>query len=163
MRRKPLGYKPINPRIRNNFLDSCAFDPKYTPEDQASLEIFQRYENGEMVLNITHSNQKEIEHPNTPDWVKRAAQGMNYTIETSLTDQEQENKSKILSVLAGNGNPEKMAKDAEHVFGASKHGGYFITTDERILKKKSELEGICAATIVKPSELLGIMAMYENT
>jgi hypothetical protein len=163
MSRKPLGYKPINPRIRNNFLDSCAFDPKYAPEDQASLKIFQLYEDGELVLNIAHSNQKEIEHPNTPNWVKSAAQGMIYTIETSLTDQERSNKSQILSILAGNGNPEKMAKDAEHVFEASKYGGYFVTTDERILKKKPELEGICAATIVKPNELLDIMAIYENT
>ena len=67
MARKPLGHKPINPKIRNNFLDSCAFDPKYSPQDVASQKIFELYKNGEMVLNIAHSNQKEIEHPNTPD------------------------------------------------------------------------------------------------
>lgn len=163
MARKPLGYKPINPKIRNNFLDSCAFDPKYSPEDAASQKIFELYKNGEMVLNIAHSNQKEIEHPNTPDWVKTEALGMIYTIETSLTNGEQQQKQEILNILAGNGNPEKMKKDAEHVFEAGKYGGYFITTDERILKKKPDLEAICSAIIVKPSELLDILAMYENT
>lgn len=163
MLRKPLGYKPTNPRIKNNFLDSCAFDPKYAPENEASLEIFQLYESGEIVLIVAHSSQKEIDHPNTPVWVKREAQAMNYTIETSLTDGERQQKSIILNLLTGNGITKNMEKDAENVFEASKYCGYFITTDKRILKKKQELERTCSATIVKPTELLEIMAMYENT
>lgn len=153
----------MNPRIRNNFLDSCAFDPKYSPEDEASQKLFELYKNRDIILNIAHSNQKEIEHPNTPDWVKKEALGMIYTIETSLTNGEKQQKIEILKILTGNGNPEKMKKDAEHVFEAGKYGGYFITTDERILKRKFSLEAICSVTIVKPSELLAILAMYENT
>ncbi len=162
--RKPLGYRPINPRIKNIFLDSCAFDPKYTPEDQASREIFQRYESGELKsLIIAHSNQKEIDHPNTPDWVKREANRLLYSIQTGLTDNERKEFAEILRILAGNGNPEKVADDANHVFEASKYCGYFITTDKRILSKKNELDKACSATIVKPSEFLEILAMYENT
>jgi len=72
MMRKPLGYMPPNPKISNIFLDSCAFDPKYSPEDQASQEIFQRHKSDELrTLDIAHSNLKEIDHPNTPDWVKK--------------------------------------------------------------------------------------------
>jgi len=56
-----------------------------------------------------------------------------------------------------------MVDDADHVFEASKYCGYFITTDKRILNKKDELERICSAIIVKPSEFLKILAMYENT
>ena len=63
----------INPSIVNNFIDSCAFDPKYSPEDKASQEIFQRSENDEINLIIAHSNQKDIAHPNTPEMVKREA------------------------------------------------------------------------------------------
>ncbi len=68
-----MTYKPINPLITNVFLDSCAFDPKYHPEDEASMELYKLYDQGELVLHIAHSTQKEIEHPNTPAWVKRAA------------------------------------------------------------------------------------------
>jgi hypothetical protein len=59
--RKPIGYTPPDPKRRMNFLDSCAFDPKYAPEDTASEEIFKRYNDGQLVLNLAHSNQKEIE------------------------------------------------------------------------------------------------------
>lgn len=45
---------------------------------------------------------------------------------------------------------------------ASKYGGYFVTTDERILKKKEAMEKICAAIIVKSNELIEIINMYEN-
>ena len=161
--RKPLDYQPINPRIINNFIDSCAFDPKYSPEDEASQEIFQRSENDEIILNIAHSNQKEIDHPNTPNWVKREAHKLIYSIQTGLTNAELNLKAGILKILAGNGNPEKMTSDAEHVFEASKYGRYFITTDKRILNKKNELENICSVIILKPSEFLKILAMYENT
>jgi hypothetical protein len=158
--RKSIDYMPINPRIINNFIDSCAFDPKYSPEDQASLEIFQRSENDEFILNISHSNLKEIDHPNTPNWVKREANKLIYSIQTRLTNNKIELKTKILKILTGNGKPEKMAKDAEHVFEASKYGRYFITTDKRILNKKKELEDLCSVIILKPSEFLEILAMY---
>ncbi len=163
MRRKPLGYRSINPKITTIFMDSCSFDPKYSPEDQASLRLFELSEKGELILNIAHSIQKEVEHPNTPMWVKREANKLIYTIETSLTQNERNRKTTILRILAGNGKPEKMVKDSEHVFEADKYGSYFVTTDERILKKKEELEDIVSAFILKPSELLEIIKSYENT
>lgn len=60
---------PVNPLTSNNFIDSCAFDPKYEPEDKASIAIFQLYKEGKLLIQIAHSTQKEIEHPNTPAWV----------------------------------------------------------------------------------------------
>jgi hypothetical protein len=162
--RRPFRYMPPNPKISNIFLDSCAFDPKYSPEDQAAIKINQLEERGELMgLKIAHSNQKEIEHPNTPERVKRKAENLIYSIQTALTPNEIQQKSLILKILAGDGNPQKMADDAEHVFEASKYSGYFITTDKRILNKKDELENICSAIIVKPSEFLKILAMYENS
>ena len=164
--RKPLGYRlPIDPRRTTIWLDSCAFDPKYSPEDQASIEIFQRHERDELKgLNIAHSNLREIDHPNTPEWVKRKATELNYSIPTGLTDNERREKADILRILSGNGKPEKMAGDANHVFEASKYGGgYFITTDRRMLNKRDELKKVCSAIIVKPSEFLKILEMYENT
>jgi hypothetical protein len=163
MRRKPLGHRPPDPKRRNNFLDSCAFDPDCVEEEQASLEVFKKYKNEELILHLTHSTQKEIDHPNTPSWVKKEANSFIYTIQTNLTVEEQNLKKRIWNILTGNGKPEKMKKDAEHVFEAGKHVGYFITTDARIIKKKQELESICSVTIVKPTEFLGIFKMHKNT
>jgi hypothetical protein len=163
MRRKPLGYKPPDPKRRNNFLDSCAFDPDCATEAQASLKIFKKYQNEELILHLAHSTQKEIEHPNTPAWVKNEANSFIYTLPTSLTIDEQNTKKRIWEILTGNGKPEKMKKDAEHVFEASKYGGYFITTDARIIKKKQEIESICSVIVVKPTEFLEILIMHGNT
>lgn len=163
--RKPLGYRPPNPKIKNIFLDSCAFDPKYSPEDEASQEIFRRHKSDELKgLDIAHSNLKEIDHPNTPELVKREAINLIRTISTRLTRNEIYEKSEILRILAGNGDPAKMVDDANHIFEASKYGGgYFITTDKRILSNRDELKNVCSVIIVKPSEFLKILAMYENS
>ncbi len=153
----------VDPRRRNVFLDSCAFDLKNEPEAGASLEIFEGSRNDRIgALTIAHSTLKEVEHPNTPDWVKRESLTMIHSLEVGLTPQERKNQEQRLDVLAGNGRRDKMLQDATHVFEASKYGGaYFITTDERILKRRSELGRICSAVIVKPTEFLGILETYE--
>ena len=157
-----MAKKHLDPRIVNIFLDSCAFDPKYSPEDQAAQNLFQRYKKGDLLLQIAHSTQKEIEHPNTPSWVKQESSGLTYTIETSLTDGERKVKSLILRTLAGNGKLENVSQDAQHVFEAAKYGSYFVTTDQRILQKRSELYSVCDVDIVKPSELTEILRTYED-
>ena len=156
MARVPLPRNNLDPRRANSFLDSCAFDPKYAPEDQAAQEIKVIGDQGEVGLLLTHSNQKELEHPNTPEDVKREARSMIFTIETDLTPDERRRRTEIHRVLTGNGKPEKYEADARHVFEAGKYIGYFITTDQRILDKRGELRAVCAATIVTPSEWLTI-------
>ena len=82
MARQPFGRSHRDPRRTLNFLDSCAFDPKYSPEHEASARLSVLGSEGAVVLHIAHSNQKEIEHPSTPAEVKREAAGMIYSIET---------------------------------------------------------------------------------
>ena len=66
-------------------------------------------------------------------------------------------KQEILRILTGNGNPEKMRNDAEHIFEAHKYGGrYFVTVDKRILKKRNELAKIGVSCVMRPSELLAL-------
>jgi hypothetical protein len=128
-----------NPKIGLVHLDSCAFDPKYHPEDEASKKIFQLYDNNEINLLIAHSTMKEIDHPNTPDWVKNQALIQIFTINTALTKSEETRKNKIASILRGNSKTDKHQQDADHIFEASKYGGrYFVTTDKRILNKKNK-------------------------
>jgi len=157
MTRIPLGRNYLDPRRANNFLDTCAFDPKYSPEHEAAEQIRSLGKQHIVQLLLAHSNQKEIDHPNTPADVKREALDMIYTIPTMLTSEEVNRKTKIHEVLTGNGKPEKYAADAAHVFEAGKYGGgYFITTDQRILDKRPELRSVSQATILRPSEWLKI-------
>lgn len=156
MQRVPFARSFLDPRRANNFLDSCAFDPKYAPEHEAAQQVRALGNGGEVHLMLTHSNQKEVDHPNTPADVRREAIGMIFTIETTLTPDEIARKNAIHNILTGNGKPEKYAADADHVFEASKYIGYFITTDQRILDKREELRKVCAATIFTPSEWLKV-------
>ena len=158
-----MTYRPINPLITNVFLDSCGFDPKYAPEDTASMELYRLYEQGKLVLHIAHSTQKELEHPNTPSWVKKEANTFIFTYEVQLIDEEIKQKKDILNILTGNGNPDRMRNDAEHVFEAAKYGSYFVTTDARILKKQIELQKLCGVNILKPSEIMEIIRTYMET
>lgn len=154
--------KSIDPSITNNFLDSCAFDPKYTPEDKASVELFELYKKSELPLQIAHSTQKEIEHPNTPAWVKAEAQNLIYTIQVTLTPNEAALLREIKTILAGNGTVKNISQDAQHVFEAQKYGSYFITTDVRILTRAAPLRKICEVLIVKPSEFLALVREYRK-
>ena len=151
---------PANPLINNNFLDSCAFDPKYKPEDRASIDIFKLSQEGKILIQIAHSTQKELDHPNTPNWVKSEAKKIIYTINVSLTANEENKLHQIEAILAGNGKVENIKQDAKHVFEAQKYGAYFITTDNRILNRAHELYMACGVSILKPSNFLSLVIKY---
>jgi len=146
----------ISPLIVNNFIDSSAFDPKYEPETAAANEIHRLSDAGRFLLQIAHSSQKEIEHPNTPSWVKDRAAGLNYTLDVNLTEPERAVLSDIRRLLAGNGKVENIIQDAQHVFEAQKYGHYFITTDNRILSRAVVLKDRCTVIILRPSEFLKV-------
>lgn len=153
----------LNPYIANIFIDSCAFDPKYEPGTSCSTEIFRLYEKQEINLIVSHSVLKEADHPNTPAHIKAEAASKIYSLNTSLTSEERNKKQKIWSILKGNGKPENMEQDADHVFEAHKYGGYFVTTDNRILKRRPDLSNICNALIVKPCELIKLLNEHKNS
>ena len=152
----------INPLHNNNFIDSCAFDPKYEPEDAASVEIFTLHQVIGLPLHIAHSTQKEIEHPNTPTWVKREANKLIYTISVQLTSLEVRKLEDIRRILAGTGKIENVQQDAQHIFEAQKYGSYFVTTDSRILSRADMLKISCDVVVLKPSEFLAIVKQYKN-
>jgi hypothetical protein len=161
-KRIPLGSVSIDPRRTNIFIDSCAFDPKYAPEDIASERLFQLYEAGVINLTISHSNVKELEHPNVPSAVKREANTKIYTIKVQLTEAELVLKEQILDFLAGNGRRDKMLQDAEHVFEAQKYGKFFVTTDKGILKRKIELGKLCGVVVLLPGEMLRLIEAHAE-
>jgi len=158
-----MSYKKrINPWISNNFMDSCAFNPAYSPEDSAAKEIFDiSRENEQLGILIAHSSQKEIDHPITPAWVKEEAKELIATLELPLTQDELDVRRKILYVLTGNGNPANYEADAHHVFLAQRYGSVFITTDRRILKKAVDLKRVCSVEILLPSTFLALLRINE--
>jgi hypothetical protein len=156
-KRVPLSSVSKDPRRTNIFIDSCAFDPKYAPEDIASERLFKLCEAGEINLTISHSNVKELEHPNVPPDVKRQANAKIYTIKVHLTEAELVLKEQILDLLAGKGRRDKMRQDAEHVFEAQKYGKFFVTADNGILKRKVELSQLCGVVVLLPSQMLSLI------
>ena len=147
----------IDPWIINSFIDSCAFDPKYAPEDAAALELHRLANDAGLPLLLAHSTVKEVEHPNTPQWVKKEAASRICSVGVQLTAQEQVLRRRLLALLAGNGKPEKMAQDTEHIFEAQKYGSCFVTTDKRLLRRSDEVREMCTVVILRPSEFLEIV------
>ena len=155
-----MVYQALSPLIVSNFIDSCAFDPKYEPEASASVEIFKLSESEEFILEIAHSTQKEIDHPNTPGWVKKLASGLNYSISVQLTPNEKKLLNDVEVILAGNGKIENIKQDAWHVFEAAKYGHYFITTDKRILARADALRERSSVNVLPPTEFLASLKKY---
>jgi len=122
--------------------------------------IFNLAEGGDFQLQIAHSTQKEVEHPNTPDWVKEQAGGLIYTINVELTPNERNTLGGIEVILAGNGKIENIKQDAWHVFEAAKYDHYFITTDKRILARADELRDRSGVNVLLPSQFLSSLKAH---
>jgi hypothetical protein len=148
-----MPHQPLSPRLTHIFLDSCAFDPD---EDEApfSESLYKIAESTGLMIEITHSVEREIDHPKTPDDVKSKASRLIHTHETNLTPQELERRSEIRSLMQGNSTSDKYEQDADHLFELTKYGGYFVTTDKRILSKSETMWGKHGVTILKPSDML---------
>lgn len=151
----------INPFLTNSFIDSCAFDPKYAPENAASTELLRLRNEQGLGLVIAHSTLKETDHPNTPARVRAEAAAMIYTKDVELTAPEIERLRRIETILAGNGKVESIVQDARHIFEAQKYGSYFITTDARLLKRAAQIRQELSFTILKPSDFLELVRRAE--
>ncbi|MDE1892459.1 MAG: hypothetical protein KGI13_08195 [Betaproteobacteria bacterium] len=146
-----FGNNYFNPRRSNNFLDTCAFDPKVEPEASCANKIRNLSNEGKILLILSHTNQKEIEHPNTPKDVLAEARAMIHTLSVQMTSDELFKQKKIHEILRGHANPEAHYADATHIAESTKYGGCFITTDKRILSKRDQLLDL-GAVILSPSE-----------
>lgn len=79
---------------------------------------------------------------------------MVYTVPLSLTPDERGRRDSLVALLRGNATSDKHLDDAHHIFEASKYGGFFITTNERILKLKDSIYDMCTVQVMKPSEAI---------
>jgi len=80
------------------------------------VELIELYKKDNLLLQMAHSTQKEIDRPNTPACVKAEAQHLIYTIQVQPTLNEVVLLHKIETILAGNGKVENIIQYAEHVF-----------------------------------------------
>lgn len=143
-----MAHSQRPPQYTHSFIDSCAFNPG-GPEEAASRRILAKWPN----IIVAHSVQKELEHRNTPDDVKKMAQAFIYTVETELTPELLAKRAEIRTLIQGNAKPGKHKGDADHLFELYKHGGgYFVTTDERLLDRSEELFKKYFVTPIKPSD-----------
>ena len=70
-----------------------------------------------------------------------------FSIRTGLTPQEQDTRRQIQAALQGNALPGKHSPDAQHLAEAAKYCGYFITHDQRILKRSGGLGSLLPPTL----------------
>jgi hypothetical protein len=143
-----MAHKQRQPWFTHTFIDSCAFDPGGI-EEAASRRILEKWPN----VIVAHSVQKELDHPNTPDDVKRMGRALVYTIETELTPELLRKRDEIRTLIRGKAKPGQHKGDADHLFELYKHGGgYFVTTDTRLLSHSDTLFRKYFITTIKPTE-----------
>ncbi len=122
-------------------------------EEKCSRRLLARSDDGELVIEIAHSVQKEIDHPHTPNDVKALARTLIYSKETGLIPDLQSRRDEIRMLIRGNAREGKHENDADHIFDLYKFGGgYFITTDHRLLSLSGILFSKYFVTTLKPSE-----------
>jgi len=147
-----VAHRQRAPKYTHSYIDSCAFDPGGV-EEQCSRRLHVLPDSGQIVLEIAHSVQKEVDHPNTPEDVKRLARRLIYTIETDLTQQQLARREEIRSLIRGNAAKGKHEDDADHIFDLDQNGGgYLITTDRRLLSRSEDLFEKCFVTTITPCE-----------
>jgi hypothetical protein len=153
----------LSPFYQPVYFDSCAFDGGSEDQQKFSVEARDLFQGHGGIINIVHSVMKEIEYPNTPQWVKDIANDSIYTIETSLTSQEESDLKDVQDIIVGEGNLENRKADCRHVFEAQKYGRYFITTDRGILKHADAIyKRFGTLFMVQPSEFLEIVKQNIN-
>jgi hypothetical protein len=126
--------------------------------------VLQLRQTGKINFVIPDGVRREVEHPRTPQSVKDAVLPEIFTIPTGLNPQEQEFRRKLAAALQGNATPGKHAADAYHLAEAAKYGGYFITHDERILKKSGESQSLLPPSfqVVSLERFLEIFDDHES-
>ena len=157
IRRRRSRRSPPDPRYHQVFLDAHIFDENDDVEiTSAVAEILGPMRESVRIL-LPHSVKAEIDRPQTPARVKALASGLIYSIPVELNQGENETHNRLRIIMKGNALSDQHDADAFHVVEAAKYGGYFVTLDRRILKKKSEISSVLPGLwIVKPQELVDI-------
>jgi hypothetical protein len=157
-----MAHRPLDPSKVNVAIDANAFNRDGGAHDQLVDRVLKLGAEGKIRLIAPQGVRREVEDLRTPSCVQEAILPQIFTIPTDLTDQERANRRKIEAALQGNAKPGKHAADAAHVFEAGKYCGYFITHDERILKRAGSYRELPPSfKIVTLARFLEIFDDYE--
>ena len=155
--------KPPDPFYNPAYFDSCAFDGGNEQEQLDSKEARALLKEKECDILLLHSVKKEIDYPQTPQWVKDEAATLIYTIDMQQSNIDPKELADTQQIIVGNGDFKKREADCMHVALAVTFGRYFITTDNGILKHSGEiLDRFSSLFIMKPSEFLAIIKQYDK-
>lgn len=146
-------------KFKHNVLfDSCAFNPSDPFEQKATFHILKWVEESVVIPEVSNSVLKEIEHASTPTWVRETALRFISTRHLTLNPKQTEILKRIKDIIIGDARTETYENDALHIFIADDLAEYFITTDERLLKRKNEVKKVSTGIkICKPSEFVQIV------
>lgn len=145
----------------NIFPDGSLFFPTKSGEKDAVMLLLKWVERGVVTPIIAHSVQREIEHSNTPAEIKSIVEGYVYTKDIGFTLDQMARLKQVEDIIVGNGKRENFSNDALHIFIAEDSGEYFLTLDERLIKKREEIKKCINIKICKPSEFVAIVKKDE--
>lgn len=133
----------LHPRLCNVALDSMVLDLNGGPRDALVERLLALKKAGSIPIVQPGTAYRQMQHPNTPGYVKEKMTSFQlFTMRADLNSIEQDRRRRVLDVMRGNSSTNRHDADAEILFDAGKHGGYLITEDKRILRRRAKLQEI---------------------
>jgi hypothetical protein len=159
--------RPIDPRRANISIDGNVFNRGAGHESDSLIDRLEQLEaDGTINFVMAGGIRDEVLNPATPARKQEAVQTKIFNLRPGLNSDQRKARGEVAAVLQGNAKPETHAADASHLSEAAETGCcYFITHDERIIKKRSELAVALPPTlqIVTLREFLGIFDDYVSS
>lgn len=156
-----MTHQPLDPRICPVAIDANALNRESADADILVDRLLKLSEEGVIRLVLPKGVREEILDPRTPTHIQGVTRSTIFTTQVGLTTDEQRTLHLIAVELQGNARTGKHVADAAHLFEAAKYCGYFITHDQRILKRVG-----CLREVLPPSlsvvTLRRFLAIYDQ-
>ena len=135
-----MASHQLDPRKCNIALDANALDRDATARDVLVDRISELIEMRTLSIVLAGGVRAEIGHSHTPERIKRELLPQIFNQRPSLTCDQKTQRQKVAGIIQGNSSGSKHAADASHLSEAEETGCvYFVTEDQRILKRRPEL------------------------
>lgn len=154
--RRRSSHRPLDPRIVNISIDGNVLNPGMGPgHDARRARLLKLSKDGELSLVIAGGIRDEVLNPKTPAEKQAVIMPKIFNLRPGRNSAQEAARRTVTTILQGNAKPGAHAADASHLSEAAETGcGYFITLDDRILKKRDDL-----AAVLPPS--LQIVTLEE--
>jgi len=153
--------RPLDPRDANVAIDANSLDRTEPIRAVAVDRLLLLAGDAKIRLIVPKGVRSEMLNPRTPEKVRSTGLSQIFTYNVDLNSQERRERSVIEAELQGNATPGKHTEDADHLFEASKYCAYFITHDERILRKFGKLQKVLSPSL-QVVTLIGFLEIYDH-